>query len=896
MKPLYLLLFALLLGGFRQLHAQPARLFDPALAPFYHGVASGDPLPDGVVLWTRITTEQPSADVDYYVARDTTFGEIVAEGTVATDASRDYTVKIDLRGLAPATTYYYVFRHAGRNSIVGRTRTAPAPGVATDQLRFALMSCSNYDAGFFNVYDRVADRADLDAVFHVGDYIYEYADGVYGDPSLPDRVTYPDAEITTLDEYRGRYSLYRLDRGLIRAHQQHPWIVTWDDHEIANDAWEFGAQNHQPATEGDYGKRKAEATRAYFEWLPLRDNADSTVYRAFAYGDLADVSVLDSRHEGRDKQLTDMRDPAFRTDRTALGAEQRAWLVDRLTTSKARWNIVPQQVFFSPFNVGFGAQGGKLTNPDSVFAVENIFLDIWDGYPFERELLIDTIAAAGAKNVVILSGDIHSSFAADVTKQPVLYPLAQTNYLPLPSPGYDPATGRGSVAVEFVTPSVTAANFDENIGAAASARFERVLNNSIPVSPQLSVNYNPHIKFTDLDRHGYVLVDVKSDTLQGDYYYVPTVARVAAGEEWGAGLATASGANHLERVAQPSRPKAEAPALAGERASAFVPAQERGTAAVQLIHSAYRQTLRVELDGEVIVPQFAFRTATPFLEVPAGDSVRLSFIPIGGPVPAADSVSYTVYFEADGRYVAVATGDYDTDRAIDLRIETFAGAPAPGSIGRKNVALLAFHGAKDAPAVVATLLPSGPTAALSYGEFAGYAEVPSRETYTFTVAAAEAPSRILATYRTTFEFWRGRSAVVFANGRPDNNTLQLWVALDNGGTYPLFPVEGDVNDPARQAPPVFADVEAPLLLGVYPNPAGTQQTIRFAVAEAQALSIDLINVQGQRVLQVFRGEVAEGMYSQPVDLSGLPAGAYFYVVESADGRTQTLRAEIGLRP
>ncbi len=818
MKTFYFVLAVALLVGFRQnAVAQDARLFDPALAPFYHGVASGDPLPDGVILWTRLTTEQPSAELDYYVATDTAFTKLVAQGTVATDAARDYTVKIDLRGLQPATTYYYVFRHDGRNSLVGRTRTAPANGAATDQLRFVLMSCSNYDAGYFNVYDRVADRADLDAVFHVGDYIYEYADGVYGDPSLPDRVTYPDAEITTLDEYRGRYSLYRLDRALIRAHQQHPWIVTWDDHEIANDAWEFGAQNHQPETEGDYGKRKAEATRAYFEWLPLRDNADSTVYRAFAYGDLADVSVLDSRHEGRDKQLTDMRDPAFNTDRTALGAVQRAWFIDRLTTSKARWNIVPQQVLFSPFNVGFGAPNNAITNADAVFGIENIFLDIWDGYPFERELLIDTIAASGAQNVVILTGDIHSSFAADVTKQPVLYPLAQTNYLPLPSPSYDPATGRGSVAVEFVTPSVTAANFDENIGAAASAQFERVLNNPIPVTPQLSVNYNPHIKFTDLDRNGYVLVDVTPDTLQGDFYYVPTIARVAAGEEWGAGLATASGQNHLTAMAQPSRPKAEAPALAGERASAFVPSAEKGTAAVQLIHSAYRQTLRVELNGEVIVPSFAFRTATPFLEVPAGDSLRLSLIPIGGPVPAADSVSYTVFFEADGRYVAVATGDYDTDRAIDLRIETFVGAPAPGTIGRENVALLAFHGAKDAPAVVGTLLPSGPSGPLRYAEFAGYLEVPGRDSYTFTVAAADAPGRVLATYRTTFEFWRGKSAVVFANGRLDNNTFQLWVALDNGGTYPLFPIEGDVNNPARPTPPAFRRRRGPAAAGRLPK-------------------------------------------------------------------------------
>lgn len=884
----------LLFTGFSEsrIHAQLTGLFDPALEPFYHGVASGDPLPDGVILWTRVTTPQPTADVDYFVATDTSFTNIVANGTVTTDQSRDYTVKIDLRGLQPATTYYYLFRHNNRNSLTGRTRTAPIAGDGTDHLRFALASCSNHDAGYFNAYDRIANRADLDAVFHVGDYIYEYAEGVYGDPSLPDRQTYPDAEIITLDEYRGRYSLYRLQRPLIRAHQQHPWIVTWDDHEIANDAWEFGAENHQPATEGPYAQRKAEATRAYFEWLPLRDPApgqDSTVFRAFAYGDLADLSVLDSRHEGRDLQLSDIRDPALLTDRTALGQQQRDWLIDRLRNSPAQWKIVPQQVFFSPFNVGFAAPGGSLTNIDSVASVENIFLDIWDGYPFERRLLLDTIA--GVDDVVILSGDIHSSFAADVVADPVLYPLEQAGYLPLPSPTYDPATGAGSRAVEFVSPSITSANFDENIGAAGAAQFEVVLNNPIPVSPDLSVNYNPHIKFTDLDRHGYVTVDVRPDGVQGDYWYVDAINTRNDEEDWGAGLRTATGANHLEMQNAPAQGKTQQPTLAGEQPSNFAPSGN-ATAEVQLIHNARQQTVRVEINGEVAVPLLAYHTATPFLEVPANTALRISLIPIGGPLPAADSVSLSISFDANKRYVAVANGDFNFDRPIDFDLRTFVGAPA--SVADQEIGLLFFHGAQDAPAVD-VLVDGTPTFTdVDYGEFSGYIQPSALPFYELAVTPAGTPNQVVARYRTTWEWWKGRTAVVFASGNLAEGTFQPWVALDNGGTYPLFPVspraaaESTTTTMGGQGTTSGTQSSAStLVLGVFPNPASDEQSIRFALEADSEVLIDLVDVNGRRVRQVFAGQLTAGMYTQPVDVSGLAAGSYFYVVRNGEAGAVT---------
>ena len=237
-----------------------------------------------------------------------------------------------------------------------------------------------------------------------------------------------------------------------------------------------GAENHNEG-EGDFFERKAAAKQAYFEWLPIRDNVGQKVFRDFSYGDLADVIVLDTRHEDRTIQPTSLLQPDFNDLRTLLGEEQKAWFFDKLKSSEAKWKIVPQQVMFVPLNVGFSAGAAAAT--DSVLAVESIFLDIWDGYPAERQQIVDTITTNGIDNVVFLSGDIHSSFASDVTTEPVQYPLPQFGFLPVPSSAYNPLTGQGSAAVEFVTPSVTSDNFDEALGAAVSAQFEFIMNNNI---------------------------------------------------------------------------------------------------------------------------------------------------------------------------------------------------------------------------------------------------------------------------------------------------------------------------------------------------------------------------------------------------------------------------------
>ena len=550
-----------LLVGVVALFGQPQDLLNPRLAPFYHGVASGDPLQDRVILWTRVTTNAPSVQVEWTMASDAAFTNIVAEGTEMTDASKDYTVKVDATGLQSNTTYYYIFKALGSYSIVGRTKTAPTASEA-DHLKFALVSCSNWDQGYFNVYGRIADRNDLDAVIHVGDYIYEYEDDFYADPSLEDRVHFPDREIVSVQDYRDRFSQYRLDPDMIRVHQQHPFITTWDDHESTNDSYVDGAENHQPDTEGDWNIRKQVARDVYFEWLPVRNDGNQKLFRKLNYGNLADVLVLDTRLEGRTVQPSSVFDADFNDPRPLLGAEQKAWLFNNLSNSTAKWKIVPQQIFFSPWNeAGMFAQ--DKTDPQAVLGAESFFLDIWDGYPAERAEVVNYIKDNSIDNVVILTGDIHCSFANDVTLEPVLYPLPQFDYLPQPSPNYNPATGEGSVAVEFITPSVTSANFDEAVGPDLTALFE-FLNNQpqeFPAGSGNFYNYNPHIKYNDLDRTGYVLIDVKPEAVQGNFYHVNVSTRNTE-EEFTTAYFTNDGDNHLTQATAESAPKENAAPLA----------------------------------------------------------------------------------------------------------------------------------------------------------------------------------------------------------------------------------------------------------------------------------------------------------------------------------------------
>jgi len=487
-------------------------------SPFRHGVASGDPLPDAVLLWTRVTVGSVPGpvSVEWRLALDPELEQVVALGTRVTDGSTDHTLHVDATGLDSDTTYYFQFRALGLTSPRGRTKTLPAGPVA--RMRLGVVSCANYPGGFFNVYGLLA-AADVDLVLHLGDYIYEYPDLQFGVGAPIGRAPDPAHEIVSLDDYRRRHAQYKTDPDLQEVHRQHPFIAVWDDHELANDSYQTGAQNHQ-ADEGDFQARKQSALQAYLEWMPIRANrASEILYRSFACGDLLDLVLLDTRHAGRDAPV-DRCDPAQLEDpaRQLLGAVQEGWLSERLAASQARgarWRLIAQQVIFAP-----RAQlGGCVQSSDS-----------WDGYGASRTRVLDALERDGIDNVVVLTGDAHSSWGMDVARDPFE-----------PS-GYDPETGRGSRLVEFVAPAVSS--------PAAGTSEQSILAT------------HPHVKFTDQFRQGYLLLDVTPARALAEWHLVPTVREPSAEVEVSAVLQTLSGQPHLIAADGPSRARSPLPAPA----------------------------------------------------------------------------------------------------------------------------------------------------------------------------------------------------------------------------------------------------------------------------------------------------------------------------------------------
>ncbi|MES2090279.1 MAG: alkaline phosphatase D family protein, partial [Pseudomonadota bacterium] len=337
-------------------------------ARFTHGVASGDPLSDRVILWTRVTPIIPRADakvrVRWEIARDARFRDVVSKGHAVTSAAADYTVKVDALGLQEATTYYYRFKCNEAESPVGRTRTLPTGQV--DQVKLAVFSCANYPAGYFNVYADAARRHDLDATVHLGDYLYEYGQGGYASANAAElgRLVNPAAEILSLRDYRLRHAQYKGDKDLQALHAVAPMIAVWDDHEFANDTWMDGAENHQPDTEGLFSVRKAAAMQAYHEWMPTRNAQPSIIYRSFDFGNLVSLHMLDTRVIGRDKQLSyadyftaaGFDGAAFKAavgnpNRQIMGATQTAWLQQQMAQSSATWQILGQQILMGRMNI-----------------------------------------------------------------------------------------------------------------------------------------------------------------------------------------------------------------------------------------------------------------------------------------------------------------------------------------------------------------------------------------------------------------------------------------------------------------------------------------------------------------------------------------------------------------
>lgn len=472
-----LLSFSILFTNFFVQAQQHTLSLQTCLKPFYHGVASGDPLPDGVIIWTRVTPDSSDYGnmlvVNWKIATDTGMTNIIQSGSVLTDTTTDYTIKVDVPGLSPNTFYFYEFQYGNYYSPRGRTKTTPV-GSNVDSLRFALVSCANFEAGYFNVYASLLQREDFDAVIALGDYIYEYNTGGYSPNPTVNRQWSPGNEIVTIGDYRMRYSSYHIDEDLQRLHQQFPFIIVYDDHEFANDAWMNGAENHQP-TEGLWSSRKEMAQKAFFEWLPIRQTSTSNpyqIYRDIKYGDLVDLLMLDTRVEGRDEQDGTSGTNVNSPTRKLLGTNQGNWLTNKLSASTAKWKVLGQQVMMAPLKVFGVAVNG----------------DQWDGYPAERNKVYNHILNNNISNMVVITGDIHSSWAND-----------------LPTSTYNGTTGAGSAGVEFVTPSVTSPGITLPLGATA-----------IQAS-------NSHIKYCDLSSHGYVIMDVNKTRTQADWYNISTI-------------------------------------------------------------------------------------------------------------------------------------------------------------------------------------------------------------------------------------------------------------------------------------------------------------------------------------------------------------------------------------
>ncbi|MEU0373651.1 alkaline phosphatase D family protein [Streptomyces sp. NPDC006283] len=517
--------------------ASPATAADQGPA-FLHGTASGDPLPDGVLLWTRVT---PSADaipgsgrgadtdVAWEVAEDRGFARIVARGTATSKAASDHTVKVDVRGLRPGSSYFYRFTAGAAVSPVARTRTAPAADAATPGVRFGVVSCANWEAGWFSAYRHLAARTDLDAVLHLGDYIYEYATGGYPAEEYVVRQHEPRHEIVTLADYRLRHATYKTDPDLQAMHAAHPVVAIWDDHEFANDAWTGGAENHTPGAEGEWAARTAAAKQAYFEWMPVRASTEGTVYRRLRFGRLADLHLLDLR-SFRSQQTGigngDVDDP----DRSLTGRAQLDWLKAGLSASDASWQLVGTSVMISP--VAFGSLPAHLLAPlAELMGLPKeglaVNVDQWDGYTDDRKELLTHLTQHGIGNTVFLTGDIHMAWANDVPVKAATYPLSR------------------SAATEFVVTSVSSDNLDDILHVAPRT-VSLVASAAVRAA-------NRHVKWVDMDGHGYGVLDVTAERSQMDYYTISDRTKQDATSAWSRSYRTLSGTQKVERVNQPVR-------------------------------------------------------------------------------------------------------------------------------------------------------------------------------------------------------------------------------------------------------------------------------------------------------------------------------------------------------
>ncbi len=542
------------MGGSATLAACGGSNYTPA--QFRYGVASGDPLATSVILWTH--AKRPNLEGDVYlnwqVASDATFNSIVSSGNVIATIAAGNTAKVDATGLAPDNTYFYRFGdESGVYSAVGTTRTLPSASASS--VKFAVFSCTLYSAGFFNVYDSAVNSGAQFAI-HLGDYIYEYGSDpakfgntVVSDPANPatstttavglGRVVTPANDIVSLNDYRTRYAQYRLDANLQALHAKMPWITIWDDHEFANNAYMDGAQNHDPLTQGTWTARKAVAAQAYHEWMPIRTPDVSNllkIYRKFDFGTLFSLHMLDTRIEGRTKQVYGYYGDPFDAhvqpyawaDYAAgltpvsgvypdaankmISNTQFNWLTGNIATATTTWQIIgnqdimaklwyPQSVVaaFANGPAAFStAVGTYLAGPRTEFKIP-INMDSWDGYPIQRETLLQTIKATG-KKLVVLSGDSHNAWFNNLKS----------------------LDGTSQIGVEFATTSVTAPGY-ESAGLGGLASTIDGSSPSIANTNGTGFGLLSDVNYSDTIRRGYLLMTVTAANVKGEFVFVDNI-------------------------------------------------------------------------------------------------------------------------------------------------------------------------------------------------------------------------------------------------------------------------------------------------------------------------------------------------------------------------------------
>ncbi len=510
---------------------------------FLHGVGSFDPIATAVMIWTRFTPTEAlvgqAIDVRYEVSSSTSFNSLVAEGTVQALPANDYTVMVDVDSLSPNSKLYYRFSYQGAQSVIGETITLPEASAAISELNVAVCSCSNYPTGYFNVYDAIA-KSEADVVLHLGDYIYEYGGaGSYGDNPLLARPHDPNKEILTLEEYRKRYRQYRTDESLQLAHQKKPFIVVWDDHEVANDAFKNGAENHQE-DEGSFEERKALAIKVHDEYLPVRSTALGTIYRNFEFGSLLNLVMLDTRIIGRDRQLA--LESFFTAEgfdgagfaaamadstRRLMGDAQLGWAAATVGGSSATWQVLGQQVLmgkmFFPAELliaNASAAAGQITQ-EQVLALQAELtqlkaralqgdpsltdtdlarigttipynLDAWDGYFTEREMLF---GALKGKKTVVFAGDTHNAWHSELRD-----------------------LSGDKIGEEFATPSVTSPGLESYLALDAE---------STPLLEQSWQILVDDLKYIDSSRRGYLLTKFTAGAATTSYRFVSTIESTA---------------------------------------------------------------------------------------------------------------------------------------------------------------------------------------------------------------------------------------------------------------------------------------------------------------------------------------------------------------------------------